>query len=387
MAFGNFDLSGLLTEEEQKKLFEEPEVGTQQDGGDDNPDDGGDDNPEDIENEVPAEEDNDDSPEGVGGDDNPEEEEDTGDPKEAGSSPSVYRSLASALKNDGILPDFEDSELENINTADDFAEFMQKAVEKMSDERVNRVNKLLNQGVEPDAIREYEGAIEYLNSIDEDAIKDETEKGVALRRKLIFNDLMSRGYSKDKALRELEKSFKSDSDIEDATDALEALKSYYNGEYTKLQQDAQRRDEEAQKTQKKQISDFKKMMLEDDVKVGETKLDKKTCQRVYDAVMVPTYKDPETGNLLTQVQRFQKENPLEFAKQLGLWFILTEGGKNFTGFTKEQLRKAKNKSIRELEQKINATSTRLDGSLKMNHTSGGDEDPLLSDDWKIGWAK
>jgi hypothetical protein len=183
----------------------------------------------------------------------------------------------------------------------------------------------------------------------------------------------------------LEKSFNAGSDVDDAKDALEALNKFYRDGYDKLQKDAKARADAVRENQKKQSEDFRKMILEDEVKLGESKLDKRTCQKVYDAVSKPVYKDPQSGRLLTAVQKFQQEQPLEFLKQLGMWYVLTDGGKNTDGFAKKQVRAEKNKGIRELERKINTTSLSSDGSLRYNSAGGGDVDPLLSDDWKIGW--
>ena len=129
------------------------------------------------------------------------------------------------------------------------------------------------------------------------------------------------------------------------------------------------------------------MILDDEVSIGDSKLDKKTRQRVLDAVTKPVYKDPDTGQLLTQVQRFQKENPLEFLKQIGMWFVLTDGGKNASGLVKEQLRAEKNKGIRELERTINSSSLNSDGSLRYMSGTQIDDDTLLSDDWQIDLGK
>ena len=125
------------------------------------------------------------------------------------------------------------------------------------------------------------------------------------------------------------------------------------------------------------------MVLEDEIKIGETKLDKRTAQKVYDAVMKPVYKDPDTDKLLTAVQKYQKEHPMEFMKQLGMWFVLTDGGKNMDGFTKEQLRQEKNKGIRELERKINSSSLNSDGSLRYASGRSGTDDALLKGDWDV----
>ena len=368
-----FDIGGILTDEEAEKFFEETDK--EQDEVKTEP-----------EVEKPAEEpevEQPEEPESVG-EEEIETEEDTGDNKGDGSSPTVLSSIAEALKKDGIFPDFEDSELAAVKTPEDFAELVQKALDSRLDSEVKRVRDALNNGVQPDAIRQYEQTIGYLNGISEEALNAEGDEGENLRKSLIYNDLINKGYSEDRARREIEKSFKAGDDIVDAKDALEALKDFYTKGYQKVQDDAKKAAQEAKANQQKQADSFKKMILEDEVKIGETKLDKRTCQRVFDAVSKPVYKDPDTGRLLTLVQKFQKEQPLEFLKQLGIWYVLTDGGKNMTGFTKQEIQKEKNKGIRELERKINSSSFN-GGSLRYDgggFGNGGD-DLLLSDDWQV----
>ena len=367
----SFDIGGILSEEEANKLFEK-QAGEQEP------------QPEETEIEPTEEEEPEEEPisEKVGVED--ETEENAIGPKGDGSSP-FYSSIASALKKDGIFPDFDDKELDAIETPEDFAELWEKAITAKLDERQKRIDEALGNGVQPDTIRMYEQTLQYLGSINEEVLSSEGEEGENLRRQLIYNDLMNRGYSQERANREIEKSFKSGSDIDDAKDALEALNKFYKEGYEKVRDDAKKEAEAARENQKRQSEEFRKMVLESDVMLGETKLDKRTCQRVFDAVSKPVHKDPDTGRLLTEVQKFQKEHPLEFLKQLGMWFVLTEGGKNTDGFTKQQVKAEKNKGIRELERKINSTALNSDGSLRYTSGSKGDSDPLLSDGWKIGW--
>lgn len=368
-----FDVSGILTDEEADKFFEQQEAADEK-------------QPEEKqEKDTPAEEEvAETTPEKVGEEKEVEEHAITSDGE--GSSPNLYSSIASALKNDGIFPDFKDEELDAVKTPDDFAELVEKAVMARMDERMRRIDAALGNGVEPDTVKVYEQTLSYLDSIEEQAVEAEGDEGENLRRQLIYNDLVNRGYSQERAQRELEKSFKSGSDVDDAKDALVALKKFYNDGYDKIQKDAKKRADDARASQKKQAEDLKKMILEDDVKLGETKLDKKTCNRVYDAISKPVYKDPDTGRLMTALQQFQKEHPLEFLKQIGMWYVLTEGGKNMDGFTKSQVRAQKNESIRELSRKINASSFNADGSLNYLSGSGGKggDDILLSDDWQVG---
>ena len=366
-----FDVSGLLSDEEAAKLFEETDNAPEQE-----------EPAKDVEKETDnhAEEKNN-PPEEVG-----EEEVETEENavnQSDGSSPSVYSSIANALKNDGVFPDFEDSDIEALKTPEDFAELFEKAVANRLDERQKRIDLALGNGVEPDTVRMYEQTLQYLSSINEEVLSAESEEGENLRKQLIYNDLINKGYTQERANREIEKSFKSGSDIDDAKDALEALNKFYKDGYDKVQNEAKARVEAMKEAQRKNSEKFHKMIFEDEVKLGDTVLDKRTRQQVFDAVSKPVYKDPDTGQLLTQVQKFQKENPLEFLKQLGMWYVLTDGGKDATGLVKKQARVEKNKNIRELERKINSSSFNADGSLRYMSGTSGDSDPLLSDGWKI----
>ena len=369
----SFDISsGLLSPEEAEKLFDEtrplqePNVEPAEE--------------EQEQKETPTEE-NESSSEKVGQEE--EHEENAISPKGDGSSPSIYSSIATALKNDGIFPEFSDEELSAVTTPEAFGELFEKAIEAKMDERQRRIDQALGNGIAPDTVKMYEQTLAYLGSITDEAISDESEQGESLRKQLIFNDLLNRGYSQEKAAREVEKSFKSASDLDDAKDALEALRSFYQNGYDKIQNEAKERAENMKKARQQDEAKFRKMILEDDIVLGENKLDKKTRQSVFDAVSKPVYKDPDTGQLLTQVQKFQKENPLEFLKQIGMWFVLTNGGKDFGNIAKRQAIAEKNKGIKELERKINSSAFDSDGSLKFMSGTQMDNDTLLDGGWKV----
>ena len=370
----SFDLSGLLTEEEATRLFEEQTPQEEQEKP-----------AKEKEVETPSEEQ--DAPEKVGTEEN-NETEDTGTPDGDGSSPTkFYSSIASALKDDGIFPNLDDEEINSIDSPEKFAELFEKAVEARLDDRMKRIDSVLTNGASPDDVRMYEQTINYLSSITEEAITAEGDEGENLRKQLIYNDLINRGYSQEKAVKEIEKSFKSGSDIDDAKDALAALSTFYQNGYKQLQEDSKKQAEAAKKAQQESADKFKKMVIDDEVKLGDVVLDKRTKQKVFDAVSKPVYKDPETGQLLTQVQKFQKENPLEFLKQLGMWFVLTDGGKSADSFVKQQVRTEKNKGIRELERKINTSELNSDGSLKYLSGNQISNESLLSDGWQIDMGK
>lgn len=372
----NFNIDSLLTPEEQESFLDDQE--------NKDTDTKMQDVPEGDEKEnVPADEEK--PQEEVGVEDTSEPEDDAVS-DDGGASPSVFSSIANALKEDGIFPDADDETIKKVSTAEDFAELFEQAINSRLDERNRLIYDALTNGVAPDTIRQYEQTLQYLGSVTDDMISQEDEEGENLRRYLIYNDLINRGYSQEKAQREIEKSFKSGSDIEDAKDALDSLNKFYVSGYRKVQDDAKQRVAAQKEQQKRNAEKFQKMVLQDELKIGDNNLDKNTRQKVYDAVTKPVYKDPNTGELLTAVQKMQREDPLEFSKQLGLWYVLTNGGKDISGLVKDQVRKEKNKGIRDLQRKISNTSFNPDGSLRYSGGTSTEskQDLLLDPNWKIG---
>lgn len=295
--------------------------------------------------------------------------------KETGASPKTnfYSSIASALKEEGILSDLDDETLSKIESPEDFAEAMEAQLKAQLDERQKRIDEALQVGIEPDEVRKYEGTISYLNTITEDAIIDESAEGEKLRKQLIFQDFLNRGFSKERAQRETQKSISSGSDIEDAKEALASNKEYFKQEYDNIIAEA-REAEEAEKARlKKEAADLKKAILEDKEVFEGLELDKTTREKVYNSISKPVYRDPETGEYLTAVQKYERDNRPDFLKKLGVLFTLTDGFTNLDKLVKPTAKKQVRKSLRELEHTINTTRRNADGSL--NFMSGVSDDP------------
>lgn len=295
--------------------------------------------------------------------------------KETGASPKTnfYSSIASALKEEGILSDLDDETLSKIESPEDFAEAMEAQLKAQLDERQKRIDEALQVGIEPDEVRKYEGTISYLNTITEDAIIDESAEGEKLRKQLIFQDFLNRGFSKERAQRETQKSISSGSDVEDAKEALASNKEYFKQEYDNIIAEA-REAEEAEKARlKKEAADLKKSILEDKEVFEGLELDKTTREKVYNSISKPVYRDPETGEYLTAVQKYERDNRPDFLKKLGVLFTLTDGFTNLDKLVKPTAKKQVRKSLRELEHTINTTRRNTDGSL--DFMSGVSDDP------------
>lgn len=315
-------------------------------------------------------------PESVGsGKEDNKEKEGTESDKDKGTSPknNFYSSIAKALKEEGIFPDLDDEIADKIKAPEDFAEAVEKQIQARFDKRQKRIDEALNAGIEPSEIKRYENTLSYLNSLQDSAISDETDKGEKLRQQLIFQDFINRGYSKERAQREVQKSFNSGTDIEDAKEALASNKEFFQNEYDNLVKEAQEEEKREAQERKEQAEKLKKSILEDTKVFGDIQVDKATRQKVFDNISKPVYKDPETGELFTAIQKYEMENRTEFLKNVGLLFTLTDGFKNLDGLVKGKVRKEVKKGLRELEHTLNNTSRTSDGNLKF--VSGVEDDP------------
>lgn len=317
----------------------------------------------------------DETPESVGSEENEiEEKEGTKTEKGNGTSPKndFYSSIANALKEEGIFPDLDDETISNTSTAEDFRELIDNQIKAGIDERNRRIDEALNAGIEPSEIKKYESTINYLDSISDDAISDESDKGELLRKQLIYQDFINRGYSKERAEREVNKSLSSGSDIEDAKEALASNKEFFSNKYNDLIEDAKKEAKREEQDRKDRAEKLRKSILEDKEVFGTVQIDKSTRQKVFDTISKPVYRDPETGEYFTAIQKYERENSTEFLKNVGLLFTLTDGFKSIDKLVKGQVRKEVKKGLRELENTLNNTARTSDGNLRFVSGVSGD---------------
>lgn len=365
------DLSNILSPEEMDNLFNEEEKETQETPPD--PKEEKKENKETTEVQVNVEDLFESESVGSGKEDKQGKEDTT--PDRSGTSPKTnpYSSIASALKEDGIFQNLDEEKAKEIKDAESFAQAIRDEVSAQFDERQRRIDEALTAGIEPSEIQKYERTLSYLDSIKDENISDESEQGEQLRRQLIYNDFINRGYSKERAQREVKKSFDAGTDIEDAKESLKSNKEFFKSSYNSMVEEAKKAEEEEIKERKKDAETLKKSILEEEKVFGDLQIDKATRQKVFDNISKPVYKDPETGELFTALQKYEMDNRLDFLKNVGLIYTLTEGFKNLDGLIKGKVKKEVRKGLRELETTINNTARTTDGNLKF--ATGVDEDP------------
>ena len=379
-------MDNILSADEIEGLFEDQEIqDTQPEENEENTDENQENNNKETEEttEVTTEDESE-KPEGVGSEDNIEEQEDTTSNK-SGSSPknNFYSSIAKAFAEEGIFPDLDDESASKIKTPEEFRDLIEDRIKSELDERQKRVDEALNAGVEPSDIRKYENTISYLDSIKDETITSENEEGEKLRKQLIYQDFVNRGYSQERATREVKKSFDAGTDIEDAKEALKSNLEFFQGQYDNLIEEAKAEEEKEIKHRKEQAEKLKKSILEDKEVFGELSIDKKTRQKIFDNISKPVYKDPNTGQIFTALQKYEMENRTDFLKNVSLVFTLTDGFKNLDGLIKGKVKKEVKKGIRELENVLNNTARTSDGNLRFVSNVEDDPESFIGQGWTL----
>jgi len=155
------------------------------------------------------------------------------------------------LKEEGIFPDLDDESIEKVVEAEDFRDLVERQIQAGLEEAQKRVLDALNAGVEPSVIKQYENTLNYLNSITDEQIVDESDKGESLRKQLLQQDFMNRGYSRERAIKMTDKLFASGEDIEEAKQALQGNKEFFGDKYQEILDNAKKEEEENKKAVKK----------------------------------------------------------------------------------------------------------------------------------------
>lgn len=325
-------------------------------------------------------------PESVGGEEENKDKDKDEDPNsdKGGDSPKAnfFSSVADTLAEEGVFPDLSPDDIKGIKTPEDFLNAIQNQINAGLTEKQKRVSDALDNDVEPNVIKQYEGAIEWLENISDDTLSDEGEQAEALRKRLIFQDFKNRKFSDERAKREVEKAIENGTDIEDAKDALKSNISFFKEQYKNILDEAKQAKEKEKADRESRALNLQKSIMDNDKFFGgDIVLDKATRKKVYDNISKPIYRDPKTGELYTAIQKYELDNSDDFLAKLGLVFTLTDGFKNLNSLTKGKIKKEVGKGLRDLERRINNTSRDSYGNLK--YTSGVDDDSYLGKGIKL----
>ena len=325
------------------------------------------------------------APESVGsGKDNEGKEGTAPDNDADGTSPNnFYSSIANACAVDGIFPNLDDETIKKAVDAESFSNLIEAEITARFDEKQKRISQALENGVEPTDIKKYESTLNYINTITDAAIAEESEKGEQLRYNLIYQDFINKGMTPDKAKKFADRTVDAGTDVEDAKEALLSNKEFFSNAYNKMLQDAQQKADEEKAEREKNAKELEKSLMKDKQLFGDMEISNDIRKKAFDSVSKPVYKDPETGDYMTAIQKYESEHRADFLKYTGLIFAMTNGFKDFDSFAKGKVKKEVKKGLRELEQTLNNTRRNNDGSLRMITNQKDDPNSFISKGMKL----
>ena len=382
MATEDLSIDNILDQGDIDNLFMDNETQETQESQPENK--GDEDNKETPKQEQTTEVDTDDlfvEPESVGSEENKEKEGTETEKESTSPNNNFYSSIAKTFAVESIFPDLTDDEIKNANSAEALVELINKQIDSRLDEKQQRVINALDAGIEPDDIRRYENTISYLDSIEEDKLNAETPEGEELRKRLIYQDYINRKFSPERANREVQRSIDSGNDITDAKEALQSNKEFFNDQYNDLLQKAKEEEQKFEKERKQQAEQLKKSIIEDKNLFGDLELNKSVRQKIFDNISKPVYKDEDSGAYITALQKYQKENPNDFLKNVSTIFTLTDGFKNIDKLVAKKASKEIRKGFRELENTLSNTQRNSDGSL--NFVGGTNDEESMFKGYKL----
>ena len=301
-----------------------------------------------------------------------------------GTSPeNFYSSIANAMAEDGIFPNLDEEAISKVTDAESLHEAIEAEVQARFDDGQKRVLKALKNGVRPDDIRNYETTLNNLASIKDEHLKEESEKGEQLRYNLIFQDYLNQGMKPEKAEKFAKQSIDAGTDIEDAKEALQSNKEFFQKKYNSLLEDAQKKADEDKAERQKQADKLKDSIMKDKALMGDMEINQDVRKKIFENVFKPVYKDPETGEYLTAIQKYEIEHRSDFLKYVSLFFTMTNGFKDFDSLTKGKVKKEVRKGLSELEKTLNGTKRNSDGSLKMVTSVTDDPESFITKGFKL----
>lgn len=271
-----------------------------------------------------------------------------------------FSSIAKQFADEGIW-ELDDEE---VKDADSFKSLIKKAIESGIDEKTKRVSELLDMGADSKDIKEFEDTIEYLHGIQNEDILAEGEDGDNLRKRLIMQDLINNGVDEQEAVTKVKEIFKKGNDITEAKKALQANKEYFQKAYKEMAEEQRKKADEWDKSVQKQTEELKTSIMSNDKFLGELDIDEKIKKQALANLSEPKYKDKQTGQMLTAIQRYERENKTEFLKNLGLVFTLTDGFKNMDKLVNKAVKRRVNNEISGIEDLLKNPSG-SDASLSM----------------------
>lgn len=284
----------------------------------------------------------------------PTQESDKEIDKTSSSKTNIYSSLSKGLSEEGVFKFVKD--LDKIDNFEDFATKLDDEIEARLQERVKELTpdqqffvQKKELGYSNDEIIQQLQTKKGIESITPELLEANTDDGDALRKQLISEWYKSKGFSEAKIERDLRKIFNDGSDIDEAKEAINELKTSI--EIKSKEEDALRSTqlEQSRIDRQKALENLKQFATNTKEIIPGSIISKKTRDEIFNGMTKPV-STTEDGMPLDIVGDFLHKGTVEDRYKLSYILKLTDGLKDLSKLSTKQV---KSKIIAELESALN----------------------------------
>ena len=375
-------LDNLLGAEEVEKMFsdnaiQEEETNPENNAGEETPE-----SRESNETEETAEVDFSDllgnQPESVGSEENTEGNRGASKSSKGQGSPQInlFSSIAKAVRDEGVFPDLSDDAISAVKDAATLKKLFDDQISNMFTEEQRRIKSAIEGGATTDEMQQYQNALNLSQFLADRntlaTLNKEDEEGEQLRKRVMYQDYINRGFKHERAVKMIQKSFDDGTDLDDAQEAYNSCKEFYKQQVDDFQQEMEERQQAQKDQEQKQFSNLKKHILDTESFYDGVKVDTQTRQKAYDLITKPIYKDKD-GNYINALQKYQREHPMEYMENVALLFALTDEFKNVNKLTQRKVQQGIKKGFEEVASVLNSTRRNGDGTLNLANSAPDNE--------------
>ena len=290
----------------------------------------------------------------------------------AKTSPSPIYSLASALYEDGILPNLDEENIPQDGQA--LANAVQKEIESGIENFIHNLPEDLKvvlsnykEGVPLNDLLENRSAQMRYNSINDEVLGEDTN----LQRQIITNDFKNRGFSDAKIKKYLDR-FEDLGDLEEeAKSSLDSLKEFESQreEHIKQQTAQQKAAQEAQAQE--MMKNIQNTVEEVTEIIPGVKINKRMRDKVFSS-MTRAVDTDQYGNPVNALMQKRAENPIEFEMKLHYLFNVTKGFEDWSAISNKATTSAMSQFEKTISKGSDLKTTGKPASLP--NTAQVDED-------------
>lgn len=240
-------------------------------------------------------------------------------------SPKFFSSLVQALKEGGILEDITD---DDIKSQEDFFKVLEDGIKQREFADLNDGQKeyleALRSGIPHEDIANHQRNIEAYNSITEEAIEEEGSDGEDLRRTIITNNYISKGFTDQKAKKLVDKIFDSGEDLDEAKEALSELKTIEKQSFEQRKQQSLAQKKTQEKSEKEAIDKLNKIVKDTKEIIPGLQIPQVIKNNIIKGLTQPVAYT-EDNRPLDIISKFLYDNPIEGRVKLAYLLSVTEG--------------------------------------------------------------